>query len=172
MRFSVRALVASAVLVCSTPAFATEHRIALVDVQRCILETHEGKRAKKDLQDALTKSELRLKGKAEDIEKKKRDLMAKRTMLSEQELMRRQEELMRQEQELQQLVMDLQQDAAEKEELLTQRIYNKVAAIVKQVALEEKLEIVIVRSEMLVLYADPRLDLTNRIIVRYDKKHS
>ena len=93
-------------------------------------------------------------------------------MLSESELRKRQEELMRGQAELEQLSYDLQQDVSQKEELLTEKIYKNVAAIVKQVALEEKLQIVLVRSEMTVLYVDPRLDLTNRIIVRYDKEHT
>ena len=97
---------------------------------------------------------------------------SKQAMLSESELRKRQEELMRGQAELEQLSYDLQQEVAQKEELLTEKIYNNVAAIVRQVALEEKLQVVLVRSEMTVLYVDPRLDLTNKIIVRYDKEHT
>ena len=43
--------------------------------------------------------------------------------------------------------------------------------IVKEVAAEEALQIVLVRSQANVLYANPKFDLTNRIIVAYDKKH-
>lgn len=78
---------------------------------------------------------------------------------------------MREQAELEQLSAELQEDVAQKEGLLTEKIYGKVAAIAKQIAIEEGVQIVLVKSEMTVLYADPKLDLTNRVIVRYDKEH-
>jgi outer membrane protein len=158
----------------ATPAQAAPpnlERAAVVDVQRCIMETTEGKRAKKDLEKTFAKGQARLDRKAKDIEKGMRDLQAKAAMLSQQELIKRQEDLMRRQAELEQLGMKLQEEVMQKEQLLTEKIYKKVGAIVKQIALEEDLQIVLVRSDMTVLYANPKLDLTNRVIVRYEKKH-
>lgn len=149
----------------------TLERIALVDVQRCIMETKEGRRAKKDLEDTFAKGQARIDRKAKDLQKKLADLQAKAPMLDEATLQKRQEELMRSQAELQQLGAELQQEVMEKEALLTEQIYGRVADIVEQIALEEKIQVVLVRSEMTVLWADPKLDLTNRVIVRYDKDH-
>lgn len=149
----------------------TLERVALVDMQRCIMETKEGKRAKKDLEDTFAKGQARIDRKAKSLQKRLADLQAKAPMLSEAELMKRQEELMRSQAELEQLGMELQQEVMEKEGLLTEQIYTRVADIVKQIALEDKVQVVLVRSEMTVLWADPKLDLTNRVIVRYDKQH-
>ena len=146
-------------------------KIAIVDIQRCLMETSEGKRAKKDLEKTFAKGQARLEGKAKKLEQGMRDLQAKAPMLSQNELMKRQEELMRAQAELQQLSVQLQEEVAQKEALLTEKIYTKVAKIVKQIALEEKVPVVLVRSEMTVMYANPRLDLTNRVIVRYDSKN-
>lgn len=147
-------------------------KIAIVDVQRCLMETKEGRAAKKDLEKTFAKGQAKLEAKAKKLESKFRDLQAKASMLSEAEVIKRQQELMRSQAELEQLSMELQEEVANKEALLTEKIYNKVAAIVKQVALEEKVQVVLVRSELTVLYASPKLDLTNRIIVRYDKQHA
>ncbi len=147
-------------------------KIAIVDVQRCLMETNEGREAKKDLETTFTKGQVKLEAKAKKLESKLRDLQAKASMLSEAELMKRQQELMRSQSELQQLGMELQEEVANKEALLTEKIYNKVSAIVKQVALEDDVEVVLVRSELTVLYSSPKLDLTNRVIVRYDKQNS
>lgn len=158
----------------ATPAHAAGpkfERAAAVDVQRCIMETSEGKRAKKDLEKTFAKGQARLDRKAKDIEKGMRDLQAKAPMLSQKELVKRQEDLMRRQAELEQLGMKLQEEVMQKEQLLTEKIYKKVEAIVQQIALEENLQVVLVRSDMTVLYANPKLDLTNRVIVRYEKKH-
>ena len=147
-------------------------KIAIVDVQRCLMETKEGRAAKKDLELTFSKGQVKLDAKAKKLESKLRDLQAKASMLSQAELMKRQQELMRSQSELQQLGMQLQEEVANKEALLTEKIYNKVSAIVKQVALEDGVEVVLVRSELTVLYASPQLDLTNRVIVRYDKQNT
>ncbi len=147
-------------------------KIAIVDVQRCLMETKEGRAAKKDLERTFSKGQVKLDAKAKKLESKLRDLQAKASMLSQAELMKRQQELMRSQSELQQLGMQLQEEVANKEALLTEKIYNKVSAIVKQVALEDGVQVVLVRSELTVLYASPKLDLTNRVIVRYDKQNS
>lgn len=167
------ALVAVASPVATTQAAEVTplERLALVDIQRCIMETKEGKRAKKDLEDTFAKGQARIDRKAKDLQKRLADLQAKAPMLSEAELAKRQEELMRSQAELEQLGMELQQEVMEKEGLLTEQIYTRVADIVEQIALEEKIQVVLVRSEMTVLWADPKLDLTNRVIVRYDKEH-
>ena len=172
-RLAAGALVVGLGLVASpTHVAATEplRRVALVDVQRCIMETKEGKAAKSDLEKTFAKSQAQLERKAGALEKRVRDLQAKAAMLSEGELAKRQEELMRAQAELEQLSMEMQEEVMQKELLLTEKIYNKVSAIVKQIALEENLQVVLVRSEMTVLYANPKLDLTNRVIIRFDKQ--
>jgi outer membrane protein len=145
-------------------------RMALVDLQRVLLETSQGKLAKKDLEQAVSKSTARLERKAADLQKSYEDLQAKAAMLSEPELMRRQQELMASEQELQELYAEAQEDLAKKEGLLMEKIYKNAAAIVKTMATDESIEIVLVRSELTVLYANPQLDITNKVIVAYDKK--
>jgi len=156
--------------VAAAPVKAFE-KVGLVDLQRCILETVQGTKAKKDLEATFAKGQAQLEKKTKDLQKKVEDLRAKAAMLSQDELMKRQQELMLKDQELQQLYADLQEDIATKEAQLTEKIYKNVAAIAKDIAAEEALQLVLVRSQANVLYANPKFDLTNRIIVAYDKKH-
>jgi outer membrane protein len=146
-------------------------QVVLVDLQRCLLETTQGTKGKKDLESVFSKGQSQLDKKTEDLKKKYEDLMAKRAMLSDEEIAKRQQELVVKDQELQQLYAQLQEDVATKEAQLTEKIYKNVAAIVKDIAAEESLQIVLVRSPATVLYANPKLDITNRVIVAYDKKH-
>ncbi len=154
----------------AAPVEALE-RIAIVEVQRCIMETKEGKRAKKDLEKTFARGQARIDRKAKDLQKRLSDLQAKAAMLSEAELQKRGMELQRSQAELEQLGAELQQEVMDKEALLTEKIYGRVSEIVEQIALEEKIQVVLTRSEMTVLWANPQLDLTNRVIVRYDSKH-
>lgn len=146
-------------------------KIAVVDVQRVILETAQGRKAKKNLESSFTKNSMKLERKAKELQKQLQDLQAKAAMLSDAEVMRRQQELVRKDTELQELYVKYQEELARKEALLTEKIYKNVAAIVKQMALEDSIQVVLVRSQSTVLYANPKLDLTNKVIVAYDKKH-
>jgi outer membrane protein len=143
---------------------------ARVDSKRVLLETSQGKSAKKNLEKAVTKSSAKLERKAADLQKQYEDLQAKAAMLSEAELMRRQQELMLAEQELQQLYTEAQEDLAKKEGLLMEKIYKNASVVAKDLAKSEGVQIVMVRSELTVLYANPQLDITNKVIVAYDKK--
>jgi outer membrane protein len=163
--------VAPAVASAAAPEAPSVDRIAVVDIQRCLLETKEGKKAKADLEKSMVRSQARIEKKGTELQKKLSDLQAKASMLSEAELRKRQEDLMRGQAELEQLTVDMQESIAEKEALLTEKIYKNVSSIVAQIAIEEKLQAVLVRSEMTIIYVDPKLDLTNRVIVRYDKEH-
>jgi outer membrane protein len=168
------------VLLAASPLIATPvaaaplrpiDKVAVVEVQRVIVETTEGQRSKKELEADFTKNQSKLDRKMKDLQKKVEDLQAKAAMLSPQELQRRQMELMEKEQEMQQLYAQMQEELSTKEALLTEKIYKKVAAIVKGIALEEELQIVLVRADSTVLYVNPKLDLTNRVILAYDKAH-
>src|SRR5690606_23641747 len=126
--------------------------------------------AKADLEKAVAKSTAKLERKAADLQKQYEDLRAKATLLSEAELYKRQQDLILAEQELQQLYMEAQEDLAKKEGLLMEKIYKNASTIVNQMAKDEGIQIVMVRSELTVLYANPQLDITNKVIVAYDKQ--
>ncbi len=145
-------------------------KIALVDLQRVMLETAQGKKAKKNLEQAVAKSSAKLERKAADLQKKYEDLQAKAAMLSESELIKRSERLQTDEAEIQELYEATQADLVKKEGLLMEKIYKNTAAIVKQMAKAEGVQLVLVRSELTILYTNPQLDITNKVIVAYDKK--
>ncbi|MGB1699824.1 MAG: OmpH family outer membrane protein, partial [Nannocystaceae bacterium] len=62
------------------------------------------------------------------------------------------------------------QELSQKEAMLTEKIYTKTSKVAEQIAKSEDIQVVLVRSDATVLYANPKLDITNRVIVAYDKK--
>src|SRR5690606_12125171 len=125
--FAAPALIGSGLML-SAPsveaAVPDTKKIALVDLQRELLDSSQGKTAKADLEKAVAKSTAKLERKAADLQKQYEDLRAKATLLSEAELYKRQQDLILAEQELQQLYMEAQEDLAKKEGLLMEKIYK------------------------------------------------
>ena len=64
-------------------------KLGLVDLQRCLLETLQGTRAKKELEASFAKGQAQLDKKTQDLQKKVEDLRAKAAMLSQDELVKR-----------------------------------------------------------------------------------
>jgi outer membrane protein len=171
--FAAPAMIGGAMALSAAPAEAAvpnAKKIALVDLQRVLLETSQGKSAKQDLEKAVAKSTAKLERKAAELQKQYEDLRAKATMLAESELYKRQQDLIISEQELQQLYAEAQEELAKKEGLLMEKIYKNASTVVTQMAKDEGIQIVLVRSELTVLFANPQLDITNKVIVAYDKQ--
>lgn len=155
----------------AAPKLQALSKIAVVDIQRCFLETTQGKKAQAKIKAAAQKTEKRLAKKSAELRKGVEDLRNKAAMLAPKELERRQQELMRKDAELQKIYAESTETLAAKEAELTATIYRRVQKIVAEMAKKEGLQAVIVRSQASVLYAVPTLDLTNKVILAYDKKH-
>jgi outer membrane protein len=171
--FAAPALVGTGLTLAATPADAAvpaTKKVAVVDLQRVLMETSQGKSAKVNLEKSVAKSSAKLERKAKDLQQRYEDLQAKAAMLSEAELYKRQQELVATEQELQQLYAEAQEDLAKEEGLLMEKIYKNASAVVTKMAQDDGIQIVLVRSELTVLYANPQLDITNKVIVAYDKQ--
>ena len=145
-------------------------KVAVVDVQRCIMETREGRDARENLEKSFSRNNAKLEQRAKKHQGKIEDLRNKASILSQADLMKRQEALMRSEAELQELYERYAQDLSQKEAMLTEKIYSKTSKVAEQIAKREDIQMVLVRSDSTVLYANPKIDITNRVIVAYDKK--
>lgn len=181
MRMRIPSLLLAGALVAATGAVSLApttaraavpktEKLALVDLQRVLLDTKQGKKGKKQLEGDLAKATAKLERKAADLQKQYEDLQAKAAMLSEAELIRRSQDLQLAEQALQELYLEVQEDLARKEGLLMEKIWKNASTVVAQIAKAEGVQVVLVRSELTVLYANPKIDITNAVIVAYDKK--
>jgi outer membrane protein len=146
-------------------------KVALVDLERIIAETSHGKRTSKDLEKSLNRTTAKFERKGAELQRKVQDLQAKAAVLSQDELMRRQGELLQEQQELVTLAQEAEMKLEQKQMMLAEQIYKNVQAIAKRMAIEDGVQVVLIRSQATVLYANPKLDITNRVILAYDKKH-
>ncbi len=145
-------------------------RVAVVDLERVINDTTQGKQATKRLEKTLTRDTAKLQRKEKEMLKKFEDLKAKSAVLSEAELQRRAMELQEEQQALMQLGQQAQASLEQDQATLAEKMYRNVETVVKRMAAAEGIQLVLVRSDATMLYANPKLDITNKVIVAYDKK--
>ena len=142
-------------------------KIAVVDVQRILMETKAGKRAKRTMESSAKAKQQKLQKKQAKLEAD----MRKAESLKGQELMAAQQRLQRQYAELQQMMYSLQQDLAAQEAKLLDDMYRKVQAIVKGMATREGYDLVLVRDPGTIIHTGKAFDITDAVIRAYDKKH-
>ncbi len=162
-------VVVALMLALAAPRLYAQVRVAVVDMQRALLETGEGRCAKNQLkarfesrQDALNTRQESLKHLKEDIEKQK-------NVVSREALQKRMDEYQKAFVDLQQTYLEYQNELAQKEAELTKSILVNLQTIVRQIGTAEGYTAIL--DQGAVVWAPTHLDLTDRAIQEYNAAH-
>lgn len=163
-------LVAALLLAATAPKlYAQTTRIAVVDLQRALNETEDGRRAKARLkklfekrQQQLDKSQNSLKQQKEQIEQ----LIA--TKAPEKTIQERAASYQKQLVELQSTYMEFQRELAEQEGRLTREIIARMESILRRLGQSDGYTLILERNEGGVVWVPSNLDLTDQVIQRYN----
>lgn len=162
-------LVVAALAAAPAPGRA-EQKIGFVDLQRALNEVDEGKAAKGLLKRDFDEKQKHLDAKKAEFDKLQADLEKQAVVMSDAAKKERAAELERRARELQGLFMQLQKDLSDRERDATKGIYDRMAAIVKEIAEADGFAAVLERGAG-VVYAPASLDLTSELIRKYNTRH-
>lgn len=141
-------------------------RVAVVDVQRAMMQTEDGLRVQATLKKEFDKKQQELNKKQTDLQKQKEDLDKQSKVLSKDAYQRKLEELQKQMMELQTLFVDYNKELDKQQKEKTEPIFEKIMAIVKRIATTENYDIVVDKTT--VAYVRTDLDLTDKCIQMYN----
>jgi outer membrane protein len=141
-----------------------------VDLQRAMNEVDEGKAAKALLKKDFDEKQKQLDGKKAEFDKLQADLEKQQVVMSDAAKREKAGDLDRRARELQGLFVQLQKDLSERERDATKGIYERMSAIVRDIAEADGFSIVFDRSAGVVHAAQP-LDLTDELIRKYNARH-
>ncbi len=150
-------------------AARAEQKIAYVDLQRALNEVDEGKSAKANLKREFDQKQKMIDERKSDFDRLRTDFEKQSAVMTEQARKEKQADLEKKGMELQGLFVQLQKELSEREREATRGIFDKMHAIVRELADQEGFSIVI-QAEALV-YAAPSLDITNELVRRYNARH-
>ncbi|GEJ58739.1 OmpH family outer membrane protein [Anaeromyxobacter diazotrophicus] len=169
MRNAALSLVAVLALGALPARARAEGRIAFVDLQRALNSVDEGKIAKDSLKREFDQKQKLLDEKKVEFDRLRQDFEKQASVMSDEARKQKQGELERKGMELQSFFVQLQKELSEREREATRGIFDKMHALVREIAEQEGVAAV-VGSEALV-YADPSLDLTNELVRKYNARH-
>ncbi|MBI5527843.1 MAG: OmpH family outer membrane protein [Deltaproteobacteria bacterium] len=169
-----KTLFAAGCAVAFVAAFAAvaeaEAKFGFIDMQRALNEVEEGKKAKAKLKKDFDEKQSILDGKQDELKKLKDDLDKQQLVINDTAKRERMGELQQKFMELQQLYGKLQKELSEKEMGLTKEIFDKMEAIIAEIAQKESLTMIFEKNESRILYAPSSMDFTNDLIRKYNAK--
>ncbi|MEO0325747.1 MAG: OmpH family outer membrane protein [Myxococcota bacterium] len=165
----VAALLASAV----APTVYAQTRIAVVDLQRAMNETEDGRRAKARLKRLFKRRQTELDGQQEKLKKMKEEIerQVEGGVLSEEAKQRRIEEYQQAFVELQSTYVEFQRELAEQEARLTKSILERMQEILRRIGQREGYTLIVEANEGGVVWVPGNLDLTDQVIQTYNTEN-
>lgn len=161
-------LAVSLVIGSVTGAHAQALKFAVVDMQRAMNETEDGRKAKGNLKKVFEERQKTLDKQQNDLKSMKENLEKQRDVLSREVLAKKLEEYQKAFAELQQTYMEFQRELGSKEGELTKEIVERMQRIVRHLGQTEGYTLILERNEAGVVYVPTNYDLTDVLIQRYN----
>ena len=162
-------VVVALMLAFAAPRLYAQVKLAVVDMQRALLETNDGRSAKTQLKRLFEERQKRLNDRQEALKRMKEDLDKQKVSLSREALQKRMEDYQAEFVKLQQSYLEYQNELAQKEAELTKSILVNLQGIVRQIGTSEGYTGIL--DQGAVIWAPTHLDLTDRVIQEYNQAH-
>src|ERR1700733_5028182 len=165
MRTLARPLLAAA-LTALVSLFGTtasaQMKMAVVDVQRAVMQSEDGLRAQATLKKLFDSRQQELNKRQTDLQKQKEEIDKQKTVLSQQALQKKVDEWQKEMVELQTTFVEYNKELEKKQKELTDPIFERVLGAIKRIAGQDSYDLIVDRAT--VAFARGDLDLTDRVI--------
>jgi outer membrane protein len=168
MRFPLRLVLAAAFAVVfsllgkSASAQGQGMKLAVVDVQRAVMQTEDGLRAQATLKKLFDSRQQELNKRQTEMQRQKEDIDKQAKVLSQSALQKKVDEWQRDMQELQTTFVEYNKELEKKQKELTDPIFERVVGAIKRIAGTDGYDLIVDRAT--VAFARSDLDLTDRVI--------
>jgi len=156
-------------MVCWKGMAFSEQKIGVVDLQRCIQESQEGKKVAQELEAKKAALQKKIDQKQDELTKLKDELEKKGMMLSLDAQEDKRKEFDRKRREFQFLYEDLSEEMRQAEADARRKILSDLEKVVQDLGKKEGVSIIFERRASGIMYIDNALDLTDKAIKAYDQ---
>jgi outer membrane protein len=137
-------------------------KVAVVDVQRAVMQTEDGLRAQATLKKVFDSRQQEINKKQQDLQKQKEDIDKQSRVLSQQALQKKVDDWQKQMVELQTTFVEYNKELEKKQKELTDPIFERVIGAIKRIAGSDGYDLIVDRAT--VAFSRSDLDLTDRVI--------
>jgi outer membrane protein len=159
-------VVVAAALLLGAGAAQAEVKLAVVDMQRAMMQTEDGLRAQATIKKFFDKRQQDLDRRQEELARERDDLAKQAKVLSRASIQRRMEHWQRRMIEVQTLFVEYNKELQKKQTELTTPIIRKMFGVVRRIARRRGIDLVFDKTAA--PYARPDLDLTDMLVQMYN----
>ena len=146
-------------------------KVGIVNIQKVITTINEGKDVMKTLKKSFESKQDELKKEEEGIKKLQESLAKQDMVLSDKAKAKKQTEIREKIMALQGKTRSYQRDIQQQEAKLKEPILKKLKPIIDEVSKGEKLTLTFEASTSPVVFAENQVEITDKVIQAYNKKH-
>ncbi len=168
MKRFIVALLAASLL--ATPALAADVKIGYVDLQKALNTSEAGKAAKDRITKKVKEYEGTIDSRQKELKKLKDDLEKQGMLLSEEARGAKERDYQQKVKEFQRFTKDIQEELQQKDADFTKQILEELFKVIKEVGEKEGYTLILEQSESSILYADEKVNLTDKVIKSFDAK--
>lgn len=155
----------------SAPVLAADGvKIGYVDVRAALLESKSGKQHKADMDAFIKGKQAELKKEEDKLKSLQQSLEKEMLTLSEAQKQDKQRGFQEKVQAFQKSAQEAERTLRQKDSEYTSKSLEEIRKVITEVAKEEKVGLVLGKSETSVLYAEDGMDLTPKVIQKYDSR--
>jgi outer membrane protein len=152
-------------------ARAAELKIGYVNLQQAVSEVEEGKAARDTLKKEFDAKQKTLDDKQNELKRMKDDLDKQMVVMSDDAKREKAVEFERKVNEMQQLYVQMQKDLQEREREMMKVIFDKMEAVIKDIATAEGYGYVFEQQNAGLMVAPPQANMTQELVRRYNAKY-
>jgi len=163
------AMVFAAGVMAGVPSYGADGlRIGYVDMRQMIVESTAGKAHQAEMQKMIKERQDAIDKETQKLQALKDSFEREEMTLSDAQKKTKQKQFQDEMQTYQHLAGDAQNAVRQKDSEYTQKAVEAIRGIVARVAQQDKLNLVFEKTELMVLYSDPGLDITQQVMQRYN----
>ena len=158
-------------LLIGAPVLAADSvKIGYVDVRTVVLESKSGKQHKVDMEKFVKDKQAVLKKEEDKLKTLQQTLEKEMLTLTDAQKQDKQRGFQEKVQVFQKSAQDAEREVRQKDTEYTNKALEEVRKVITEVAKDEKVGLVLGKTEMSVLYAEDGMDLTAKVIKKYDSR--
>ncbi len=174
--FRILTLVGLVALAPAVPAWAADLSIGVVEPQKVLDATKEGKKVKDALADYVNTRQRLIESEEQDIKAMEQDLVKQGAVLSPEAKQQKETVIRQKLLAYQRHVREFETEVQAKKREMLSAFTAKLERVVREIAEKEKIDLVVEKGDAglgtLVLYSEPAINLTDRVIKAFERKDS
>ena len=168
----------AAFFIASPPLQAQNLKVGVINMNRALNETAQGKKILDEMKDKLSKENEELRKKQEELKKMQDELNKQGFLLSDTARQQKEEEFRRKNRDVERFREDKRAEFGRLQQRATETIHRGLMAVIGEFAKNEKYDLIVEAGEQTagvpgaIIYYSDALDITDLVISRYDKANS